>query len=214
MVVAIVVVVVVQFCANPSSIVAVPCPGVRDRYSTWIHHESDPPQRNPKRTHTRSRSRGGSRLRQAATRPLAPMTGADSAVLAPAPAATVTTWVREGIRHEASEARILLARHPDLTEETRLEDLADTLLQQLQRKRQGRGQGRPLFFMCHSIGGLVVKTALVRARTSTEYRSIFYDCYGIGFFGGFAPLPGRRRDSTPTAINVLTRSCRNAAPRV
>ncbi|KKA27737.1 hypothetical protein TD95_001276 [Thielaviopsis punctulata] len=154
-------------------IVAVPCPGVCDRYSTWIHRDLDPPDRNPRKTHVHSHSR-------VHPQPRAPTHSLDSP---PAPSSTIATWVREGIRHETNEARILLARHPDVDDATTLEDLAGVLLEQLYAKRLGPRTSRPLFFMCHSIGGLVVKTALVKARNSVKYRSIFYDCYGIGFFG-------------------------------
>jgi hypothetical protein len=44
-------------------------------------------------------------------------------------------------------------------------------------------QARPLFFIAHSIGGLVVKNALVRANHSPRYQGIVDDCHGVTFFG-------------------------------
>lgn len=42
---------------------------------------------------------------------------------------------------------------------------------------------RPLFFIAHSIGGLVVKNALVRASQKTKFQDIMDDCHGVTFFG-------------------------------
>jgi len=40
---------------------------------------------------------------------------------------------------------------------------------------------RPIFFVCHSTGGLVVKMALAEAQRSKH--PILGDCYGVTFFG-------------------------------
>jgi len=42
---------------------------------------------------------------------------------------------------------------------------------------------RPIFFIAHSIGGLVVKLALLLAAKLPEYREIKYNCHGVVFFG-------------------------------
>jgi hypothetical protein len=47
---------------------------------------------------------------------------------------------------------------------------------------------RPLFFVAHSIGGLVVKILLLKAKVP-QYRTIIYNCHGVAFFGGYnSPL--------------------------
>mgnify|MGYP002620380909 CR=1 FL=1 len=46
---------------------------------------------------------------------------------------------------------------------------------------------RPIFFIAHSIGGLVVKNALVRASQSKRYLEIMEFCHGVAFFGKFLP---------------------------
>lgn len=98
------------------------------------------------------------------------------------------SWVRQGIRREADVARILLYSHPDVGEETTLSDLADTLLEELRIARTGNDEKpvslqRPIIFIGHSIGGLVVKMALAKAGRDTRYEDILRDCYGVAFFG-------------------------------
>ncbi|KAK3349957.1 hypothetical protein B0T25DRAFT_611009 [Lasiosphaeria hispida] len=91
-------------------------------------------------------------------------------------------WVRQGIRQKASTARVLLYRHRALSEGTNLEGLARDLLDQVQQHRQGTRPSRPLFFVAHSIGGLVVKRALLLATQMHEYREIKWNCHGVVFF--------------------------------
>jgi hypothetical protein len=42
---------------------------------------------------------------------------------------------------------------------------------------------RPLFFLSHSTGGLVVKAALIKARGHEIYDVIGDNSYGVAFFG-------------------------------
>ncbi|KAI9149579.1 Protein SERAC1 [Paramyrothecium foliicola] len=95
------------------------------------------------------------------------------------------SWVRQGIRREADRARILLYEHPDLGATTTLGRLADALLQELYAlmAREGRQKARPLVFITHSIGGLIVKMALLKASRSSRLESIWSECYGVAFFG-------------------------------
>lgn len=50
-------------------------------------------------------------------------------------------WVRQGIRKEVSEARVLLYRHRELVEGVTLEDLADDLIEQVWSVRYGNVSG-------------------------------------------------------------------------
>ncbi|TFB03856.1 hypothetical protein CCMA1212_004116 [Trichoderma ghanense] len=94
------------------------------------------------------------------------------------------SWVREGIRREASRARILLYEHPGVREGTTLNSLAMALLEELRALRAAeKRRDRPLLFIAHSIGGLVVKMALVKAHTDPRYGDILHECYGVAFFG-------------------------------
>lgn len=102
---------------------------------------------------------------------------------------TGPSWVRQGIRREADVARILLYSHPPAVEGTTLGQLADVLLEELKVLRDeetgddGVSRQRPLVFIGHSIGGLVVKMALAKASRQGRYEDIRRDCYGVVFFG-------------------------------
>jgi hypothetical protein len=64
-----------------------------------------------------------------------------------------------------------------------LKTMAVDLLSCICRETAGKIATRPLFFICHSIGGLVVKMALTQAGgRSSKYRSILEYCYGVTFF--------------------------------
>ncbi|KAJ2966795.1 hypothetical protein NUW58_g10582 [Xylaria curta] len=91
-------------------------------------------------------------------------------------------WIRQGIRKEVSKARVMLYRHRELDEDTTIEKAADDLIDQVTNMRAGLKKARPIFFICHSIGGLVVKAALVKARKREELKPLISDCHGITFF--------------------------------
>ena len=92
-------------------------------------------------------------------------------------------WIRQGIRKEINKARVMLYRHRELTEGYTLSQAADDLLEQLSQIRAGLPSSRPIFFICHSIGGLVAKLALVKASKIEELRPLVFDCHGMTFFG-------------------------------
>ncbi|TRX91012.1 hypothetical protein FHL15_007994 [Xylaria flabelliformis] len=69
---------------------------------------------------------------------------------------------------------------------SRVDDYARTLLERLMAKRRlfSHADKRPLLFICHSLGGVVVKRALVIAHErSRRYGSITQDTFGIMFLG-------------------------------
>ncbi|KAH7033621.1 uncharacterized protein B0I36DRAFT_287943 [Microdochium trichocladiopsis] len=98
------------------------------------------------------------------------------------PTKTSPSWIRQGIRQEINTARIMLYRHRTVHAGFTLDDAADDLLQHLVRIRAGLNQSRPFFFICHSIGGLVAKLALVKASQIEDLRPLMYACHGITFF--------------------------------
>ncbi|KAH7145901.1 hypothetical protein B0J13DRAFT_525420 [Dactylonectria estremocensis] len=95
------------------------------------------------------------------------------------------SWVRQGIRRQADRARTLLYEHPASVEgATTLNTLADALLEELQALRSRESAtGRPLIFVGHSVGGIVVKMALVKASRNSRFEDILRQCYGVAFFG-------------------------------
>lgn len=93
------------------------------------------------------------------------------------------SWVRQGIRREANRARTLLYEHPELKEGTTLSILADALLTELHALQRREGQTRPLIFVGHSVGGIVVKMMLIKAGRNKRFDGILRQCYGVAFFG-------------------------------
>ncbi|KAH8664544.1 hypothetical protein BX600DRAFT_512565 [Xylariales sp. PMI_506] len=91
-------------------------------------------------------------------------------------------WIRQGIRMEVNTARVLLYRHRELHDGLTLDQLADDLLEQICEIRRDHTGVRPLFFVCHSIGGLVAKLALVKANQRENLRWMMYGCHGMTFF--------------------------------
>lgn len=112
---------------------------------------------------------------------------AGDAILSPAIGARFSKaahlWVRQGIRRYANNARVMLYRHRELIDSTTLDQLAQDLLKCVVERREDGRQHRPLFFIAHSVGGLVVKRALVIASQDQKYRAIMYNCHGVSFFG-------------------------------
>ncbi|KAK4044244.1 hypothetical protein C8A01DRAFT_12348 [Parachaetomium inaequale] len=103
-------------------------------------------------------------------------TGSRSSLRRPGP------WVTRELRMVTSIARVFLYRHRALEDGMTLESLSEDLLDQVERIRNG-AVARPLFFIGHSIGGLVVKEALVMANFSARYQAIVDNCHGVTFFG-------------------------------
>ncbi|KAK0617134.1 hypothetical protein B0T14DRAFT_524503 [Immersiella caudata] len=153
-------------------VITVPCPGA-DPVQTWASdplpddYFGSPSYSDLRRLPTVARLAADAILSPAIDRPL-PKAG--------------HMWVRQGIRRSASTARVLLYRHRALVDGINLEILARDLLDQVQRQRQGTRPSRPIFFIAHSIGGLVVKLALLLASKLPEYRQIMYNCHGVAFF--------------------------------
>lgn len=79
-------------------------------------------------------------------------------------------------------ARVLLYNHGLLREHDKIETLGGRLLRSLLSERKNESSRRPLYFVCHSTGGLVAKSCLVQASRAEPNEAIFCSCYGIAFF--------------------------------
>ncbi|KAM0142996.1 hypothetical protein ACHAO1_000830 [Botrytis cinerea] len=91
-------------------------------------------------------------------------------------------WIVRDIRsrRDLSMARVLLYDHGDPKDGDTLKQLATRLLDSIRKLRSIEDKNRPLFFVCHSTGGLVLKMALTDAGRPRDL--ILNDCYGITFF--------------------------------
>ncbi|KAL9111404.1 MAG: hypothetical protein Q9187_007923, partial [Circinaria calcarea] len=105
------------------------------------------------------------------------------------------TWSKNGVLWLQDEgflpdrfpnARILLfgynSRVATGTSNAGVMDIATALLNRLRIKRRDDPQ-RPIVFLCHSLGGIIVKQALVRAMHGIAYESIHRSTRAIAFFG-------------------------------
>lgn len=69
---------------------------------------------------------------------------------------------------------------------SKIDDYARTLLERLRARRREYPDAtrRPVIFICHSLGGIVVKKALIIAHErSQRYETITRDVHGIVFMG-------------------------------
>ncbi|KAL5003351.1 hypothetical protein BDV10DRAFT_44374 [Aspergillus recurvatus] len=97
---------------------------------------------------------------------------------------TQSPWLTTELRRFIPNARVLLLEHGELGAAETLDLLATRLLNKLQEARKSTSRRRPIFFICHSTGGVVGTAALVKASQSpSPLDSIFSSCYGIAFFG-------------------------------
>ncbi|KAL4975881.1 hypothetical protein BDW66DRAFT_63176 [Aspergillus desertorum] len=97
---------------------------------------------------------------------------------------TQSPWLTTELRRFIPNARVLLLDHGGLGAADTLDLLATRLLNKLQEARKSMSRRRPIFFICHSTGGVVATAALVKAsRSPSPLDSIFSSCYGIAFFG-------------------------------
>jgi triacylglycerol esterase/lipase EstA (alpha/beta hydrolase family) len=95
-------------------------------------------------------------------------------------------WLRDFLPTSLPRARILLfsynANVAFKTSIAGVREQATDLLNQLDGKRKG-SKDRPIIFIAHSLGGIVVKRALVEAKLNGSYKAIGNATYGIAFFG-------------------------------
>ncbi|PYI05083.1 hypothetical protein BO78DRAFT_371738 [Aspergillus sclerotiicarbonarius CBS 121057] len=93
-----------------------------------------------------------------------------------------TPWLLSDLTRCIPSARVLLSDHGHLDSRDDLESLAHRLLKWLLEERQATSLRRPIFFICHSTGGLVAKAALIIAsQLTSKLGSILSSCYGIAF---------------------------------
>ena len=115
-------------------------------------------------------------------------------------------WTHKGffwpddIRTQIPHVRVMMFRWNsavlDDSSTASLNEHANDLLDELQNKRDASKRHRPLIFICHSMGGLLVKQALITSKLNPEYECIYQSTFGLVFFatphrgGNFADLAG------------------------
>ncbi|UKZ84350.1 uncharacterized protein TrAFT101_000261 [Trichoderma asperellum] len=97
-------------------------------------------------------------------------------------------WLRDFLRQSVPNTRIFTYGYDtkicDSQSEVSILELGKTLLESIKITRGKDTKDRPLIFIAHSLGGLVVKEALVRASTGNEAdQTISRSCYALLFFG-------------------------------
>jgi len=95
-------------------------------------------------------------------------------------------WLRDFLPEKLPNARILLfgynANVAFETSTAGVREQAMNLLNRIASKRED-AEDRPIVFVAHSLGGIVVKRVLVEAKLDESYKSIREATYGIAFFG-------------------------------
>ncbi|KAA6414974.1 MAG: hypothetical protein FRX48_01725 [Lasallia pustulata] len=95
-------------------------------------------------------------------------------------------WLRDFLPPQLPSARVLLfgynANVAFETSKAGVREQAINLLNRIASKRE-EAEERPIMFVAHSLGGIVVKRALVEAKLDDSYKSIRKATYGIAFFG-------------------------------
>ncbi|KAL7267085.1 hypothetical protein RUND412_010342 [Rhizina undulata] len=97
-------------------------------------------------------------------------------------------WLASFLPKEIPHARIFTygyaskAHFSDSSQ--KVEDFAKNLLHRLSQKRMHENEKRrPIIFICHSLGGIVIKKALILAYAAKEYADLRNSVYGIIFMG-------------------------------
>ncbi|KAH8747004.1 ankyrin repeat protein [Hyaloscypha finlandica] len=115
-------------------------------------------------------------------------------------------WLRDILPHQIPQARIMSYGYDSSVVFSKsTEDIstfADGLLEDLVSRRQGQVEQRPIIFICHSLGGIVAKKAIIRAHEKSLYQTTLDAIKGIAFFG--TPHRGSAlADWSTLASNIL-----------
>jgi len=121
---------------------------------------------------------------------------------------TGPAWITGGIRSRIKQTRVLLYDHGKPQHGDTLKSLATRLLKNIEDLRRIEKDERPIFFVCHSTGGLIVKMALAEAQRSKS--SVLGDCYGITFFA--TPHRGSSYLSRPSFSENISSIMHLSAP--
>ncbi|KAG6361575.1 hypothetical protein INS49_009802 [Diaporthe citri] len=96
-------------------------------------------------------------------------------------------WLRDFLPQQIPHARIMSFGYDSvllLSKSTSdVGTFAEQLLESLLSRRVNVPETRPIIFICHSLGGIVVKKAIIRAHERDRYHDLLQSVHGIMFFG-------------------------------
>ncbi|KAH8648214.1 hypothetical protein BGZ60DRAFT_553049, partial [Tricladium varicosporioides] len=117
-------------------------------------------------------------------------------------------WLKDFLPNDIPNARVLLFGYNANVGFKRsiagVREQADNLLFLLRQKRRLSPE-RPIIFICHSLGGLIVKRALVNAKSNRAYTPIAHATFGIVFFA--TPHQGTDMATYATVVSKIWNAC-------
>ncbi|PVH83178.1 hypothetical protein DL98DRAFT_585890 [Cadophora sp. DSE1049] len=101
---------------------------------------------------------------------------------------TECNWLADLLPQKIPNARIMSYGYNSIVQFSKstagIGRFADGLLEDLMSwRRTPTEKARPIIFICHSLGGLVFKAALIRARERDRYTYLLKKIRGVAFFG-------------------------------
>ena len=94
-------------------------------------------------------------------------------------------WLKDFLAADVEGARIFLFGYNSNagldTSITGTSGAADDLLSRLRNERR-QCPDRPILFLCHSLGGIVVKQTIAKAKDSQKYQELFHSVRAVVFF--------------------------------
>ncbi|KAH7394479.1 hypothetical protein BKA66DRAFT_567421 [Pyrenochaeta sp. MPI-SDFR-AT-0127] len=116
-------------------------------------------------------------------------------------------WLRDFLPERTPNARIFLYGYNSTvafgTSTAGVREQAEALLDQIAKRRE-HCKDRPIIFIAHSLGGIVVKRALVHAKSDKSYDDIFRSTFGLVFFS--TPHRGGNHAGAGDSIARLVRA--------
>ncbi|KAF8518814.1 hypothetical protein BU17DRAFT_90584 [Hysterangium stoloniferum] len=118
-------------------------------------------------------------------------------------------WLRDFLPHTIPTARILLYGYNAYTTDSLSEETvhghAKTFLAKLSMSRKTGEKERPIIFIAHSLGGIILKSALIEANVAHEghllpHKWIHLSTYGIVFLG----TPHQGIDMVPKLLSLCS----------
>ncbi|CAI6044566.1 unnamed protein product, partial [Clonostachys chloroleuca] len=131
-------------------------------------------------------------------------------------------WLRDALPREIPPCRIFLYEYNSTavygTSRATFTDKANGLLEFVRIERDGIPKSRPIIFLGHDMGGLLIKQALINAKSNARFQDIKDATYGLCFFA--TPYGGDERTTVRlgrslanTAIRAGFKKGDNVVPR-